>query len=283
MRVLNIEVEPAHLLEWAGWLAPDRQPFFLTDDEVRRWRLSGAARDDVTDRQLRDTYLVYNVDKALRPVWLSETEFHALPRQTRAGLVRAQARHERGAVPTVARWGSLLGKAVRDQADGRRFVWWPSLLAEHNATIIPAVITEDLEPSCHSELTNWPVSVLPRAQELAGTWPGGSGPNCFGTVMAAAGVRGAELEWMQRAPFEDWLATSTRRVGTSRHDVPGVVHVWRSTVDNAVQHAAVSLGDGWMLHKPSQSWMTPRKVRPTADAIRATRTPGWRLTRHQLK
>lgn len=68
----------------------------------------------------------------------------------------------------------------------------------------------------------------------------------------------------------------------SAWDEVGVVQVWRSTSDNAVQHAALSLGGGWMLHKPSQSWMTPRKVLTTAQVKRSTRTAGWTLSRHQL-
>ncbi|MFC0622633.1 hypothetical protein [Kribbella deserti] len=244
--------------------------------------LAGAASDDVTDRQLRDTYRVYDVDKALRPVWLSEGSFHALPRKIRAAVVRAQVRHERDAVPTSARWGGLLGAAVREQADGHRFVWWPSLLEKHLATILPAIVAEDAEPSRHREVVHWPARLLPKAKELAGTWADGSGPNCFGTVMAAAGVAGAELEWMQRAPFEDWLASATVRTSRRQDDVPGVVYVWRSTGDNAVQHAAVSLGEGWVLQKQSQTWMAPRQVLTTVALKRVNRVPGWRLSRYQL-
>jgi hypothetical protein len=64
------------------------------------------------------------------------------------------------------------------------------------------VVSEDLGPSRHGEVKSWPTEILPRARELAGTFPGGSGPNCFGTVMAAAGVEGAADEWMQRQPFD---------------------------------------------------------------------------------
>jgi hypothetical protein len=46
--------------------------------------------------------------------------------------------------------------------------------------------------------------VLPTARELAGAFPPRSGPNCFGTVMGAAGVTGAAATWMQREPFEQW-------------------------------------------------------------------------------
>jgi cell wall-associated NlpC family hydrolase len=114
---------------------------------------------------------------------------------------------------------------------------------------------------------------------LSGTFPGGSGPNCFGTVMAAAGVDGAADAWMQRRPFDEWLADNTSRGG--RDDVPGTVFVWRDS-GREVQHAAVTLGNGWMLHKPSQAWMTPRKVRTVAEVVRSSRTTGWHLHRYAI-
>jgi hypothetical protein len=114
---------------------------------------------------------------------------------------------------------------------------------------------------------------------LAGTFPDGSGPNCFGTVMAACGVDGADGVWMQREPFEQWLAEHTTTGG--RDDAPGTVFVWRDA-GQAVQHAAITLGDGWMLHKPSQSWMSPRKVRTVGEVKRSTRTAGWRLQRRSV-
>jgi cell wall-associated NlpC family hydrolase len=84
---------------------------------------------------------------------------------------------------------------------------------------------------------------------------------------------------MQRELFEQWLAESTTAGG--RDDAPGTVFVWRDTLD-AVQHAAIAIGDGWILHKPSQSWMTPRKVRTVGEVKRSTRTAGWRLQRRRV-
>jgi hypothetical protein len=98
--------------------------------------------------------------------------------------------------------------------------------------------------------------------------------------MAAAGVEGAAEAWMQRQPFDAWLAENTTR--GARDDVPGTVFVWRDA-NRAVQHAAVTLGLGLMLHKPSQSWMTPRKVSTLAEVRRSTRTPGWHLHRHTIR
>jgi hypothetical protein len=276
LTVLGIDVSPGLLDRWIDWLAPDEQPFFLTRKQAAMWSLPVDDREPTKEQ--RDTYRTYGVDsKAARISWLTEATYQELPKATRAELVRAQVRHDRAAVPTVRRWSGVLGLEIRRQADGHRFVWWKSLLHEADA-VLPWIVSEDLGPSRHAEVRHWPGS-LPRARELAGTFPAGSGPNCFGTVMAACGVDGAEDEWMQREPFEEWLAANTTAGG--RDDVPGTVFVWRDA-GFAVQHAAITIGDGWMLHKPSQSWMTPRKVRTVSEVKRSTRTAGWRLQRRKV-
>jgi hypothetical protein len=262
------------------WLAPDKQPFYVTARQLKTWKLQ---QDDTEpDPNLRDTYRTYNLDSRLRSVWLDEETFMSLPPATRAGLVRAQVVHERAAVPSVRRWRGVLDAAeIKSQADGHRFVWWKSLLrGAHAAEVLPDIVSEDLHPSRHREVKSWPAELLPHARALAGTWPAGSGANCFGTVMAASGVEGVEDSWMQREPFEAWLAESTSRGG--RDDVPGTVFVWRDTSTRLVQHAAVTLGAGYMLHKPSQAWSTPRKVRTVSEVRRSTRTAGWRLERRTL-
>src|SRR4029450_3865487 len=47
-------------------------------------------------------------------------------------------------------------------------------------------------------------------------------------------------------------------------------------------HAAVTLGDGWALHKPSQGWMTPRKVLLVRDVKRRARQAGALLSRRTI-
>jgi hypothetical protein len=277
IRVLGIEVSTALLEFWIDWLAPERQPFYVSARQAAAWELP--LDDTEPDKQLRDTYSSYNVDGSLLSAWLNEATFMELPRKTRAELVRAQVTHERASVPTVRAWRDVLGPSISQQADGHRFVWWKSVLRDAAEVVLPRVISQDLGPSRHGEVKSWPTEILPRARELAGTFPGGSGPNCFGTVMAAAGVEGAADEWMQRQPFDAWLAEHTTRGG--RDDIPGTVFVWRDA-NRAVQHAAVTLGAGLMLHKPSQSWMTPRKVRTVAEVRRNTRTAGWHLHRYTL-
>lgn len=278
MHALNIPVPPDLLREWARWLAPPRQPFFLTAVEGERLGLETGDRADLTlPAELRDTFALWNLrPEADRIAWLGEEGWRSLSPALRRALLRAQIRHGRGNMPRGRDFADLL-----PDPPGTRFVWWPSL-------ITPAVLTRVVSlgyPPCQranvpDSVWEMAASLLPRARELAGTFPHASGPNCFGAVMGAAGVEGAEREWMQREPFKAYLTAHTHPGG---HDEqPGTLLVWRDTQD-AVQHAAVTLGGGWALHKPSQSWMTPRVVLPTSDLIQSCRTRGWRLHRSRLR
>ncbi len=235
--------------------------------------------------ELRDTYEVWNVDRAAVIVWLDEVTFHALPFPTRARLVARQVAIGRGAVPSVRGWSDLVAPArLRGQAGGHRFVWWPSLVAQAPREVLNRLASAEHLPSRHREVPvgTWRACapVLPGARTLAGTFADGSGANCFGTVMAAAGVPGAAEEWMQVEPFETWLAASTR--GGRDDAAPGTVLVWRDRNQQPV-HAAVSLGAGWALEKSSQRWISPRSVHTVAQVLRAARTRGWRLQPRRLR
>lgn len=118
-----------------------------------------------------------------------------------------------------------------------------------------------------------------RAHDLVG-FPSGSGPNCFGAVMGAAGVAGAEDEWMQLAPFTAWLEAHCRRGGSDGE--PGTVLLWRDAATGDPFHAALTLGDGWAFEKPSQCWWTPRYVTTVGDIKRDTRMRGIRLERWRI-
>ncbi|SMB95034.1 hypothetical protein [Deinococcus hopiensis] len=278
MRVLNVPVPPALQAAWPDWLASARQPFFLTLDEAAALPLPTVPHRDVTlPPELRDTYALWNLrPDVARVVWLTETEWEALEPAVRRSLVRAQVRNRRGAVARVRAFADLL-----PALSGAHFVWWPSLATP---AALERVLSER-RPACQREQVPaevWTAAapLLPRARELAGTFPHASGPNCFGTVMAAAGVEGAEREWMQRAPFEAFLAQRSRPV--DHGNAPGTVLVWRDASKD-VQHAAVTLGPDWALHKPSQSWMTPRVVLPLRDLILSSRSRGLRLERRCLQ
>jgi len=123
--------------------------------------------------------------------------------------------------------------------------------------------------------------LLPRAADLAGTLPRESGPNCFGNVLAAAGA-GEASDWSGREPFEEWLAAHTRPVrGTTRDHLPGVVLVWRND-DDLAEHAAVTIGDGYVFNKPSQGWFSPRMVWTVQETITASRYQGVTLSRYSM-
>ncbi|GAA1719638.1 hypothetical protein GCM10009809_14280 [Isoptericola hypogeus] len=259
MQVLNIEVPASLAQRWRGWFAPPRQPYVLTP---RQAEAVGALDDrGRLSPELRDTFGLFGVPDDAVLGWIDEATFRAMSASDRAAVRQAQP--ERHHWPSAADPGRLDARMVRWVEDGVR----PS---RHDA--VP-----------DAAWAHAAASGLPGARGLAGRFPAASGPNCFGTVMAAAGVAGAEHEWMQREPFERWLAE--RAVALPRRsrpdDHPGTVLVWRSPAGQ-VEHAAITLGDGWALHKPSQSWYSPVKVL-TVDAVKASsRAAGRRLHRYRL-
>jgi hypothetical protein len=94
VEVLGIKVSPALLRNWVDWLAPERQPFYLTAKQVKAWSLT--ADDADPDREQRDTFRTYAVDGRLRSVWLDEATFISLPKATRRRRAGpARRRHAR--------------------------------------------------------------------------------------------------------------------------------------------------------------------------------------------
>jgi hypothetical protein len=287
VRVLGIDVGGELLDAWAQWLAPPLQPFFV--ESLRGWPRGGSG--ELTP-ELRDTYRLWRVNGSLKVLWLDETTFASLDRAHRSELVRAQARCGRGAVPTVRAWSDLVDPSIlRAQADGHRFVWWPSLVTE--AALQRVVETGEL-PSRHREVAakTWKASAafVPRAREFAGTFSRGSArhervrgaerleaASCFASVMAVAGV--ADTDAIVQAPFEAWLGDASRPGGDDKE--PGTVLVWRDHTGLST-HAAVTLGDGWAFEKPSQCWYSPRRVLRADDLIRNARQRGERVERHRM-
>jgi cell wall-associated NlpC family hydrolase len=281
VRALNIDVPEALVKRWIQWFSPAVQPFLA--DAVLADSIGVHAGEVSLSDEVRDTYCLYGLPSGVQYVWLTEPQFMALPRRSRAALVRAQRTLDRELVPSVRSWVAVVGDRAREQADGHRFVWWPSLLNGCEEQVLTDYIEEGRRASRHDQVPEevWDSAArtLPDARRIAGSFATTSGPNCFGTVMAAAGVVDADKVWMQREPFERWRSEKTRPHGDDT--APGTVLVWRPP-DGLVQHAAVTLGDGWVLHKPSQGWMSPNKVLTTHECKASSRASGRRLERYAI-
>lgn len=249
MEVLGIDVGRAQLERWLGWFMPAEQPYLVPRDLAAELGLED--RPDLLTMELRDSFWIYG-DQDDAVCWLDRAASRRLPGDVR----RAQPERHRWRTADV---DADVARLVRYLEEGRR-------RSRHH----------EVEEGAWRDVRE----VLPGARRLAGSFPGRSGPNCFATVMAAAGVTGAEETWMLREPFEEWLAASTVRSGGD--DQPGTVMVWRSP-DGLVQHAAVVLGDGYALHKPSQGWQSPTKVLTAHEVKLSSRANGRRLHRHVLR
>lgn len=281
MLSLGIEISPGLLAKQITWLTPESQPFLVPNDSADSFGATSISGK--LPAELRDTFEIYSVPEGLVCVLLREEEFDLLGRSVRADLIRRQVGLGREVTPTVRSAPSGVREKVAKQGDGHRFVWWPSLLKGYEEQVVGEYLRYGRRPSRHSEIPEqvWESahSILPGARALAGTFPDSSGPNCFGTVMAAAGIAGAADTWMLQEPFEEWLSKVSGPGGTDTE--AGTVLVWRSA-NGTVQHAAVTIGGGYAIHKPSQGWMSPRKVLTVREVIASARQPGRRLRRYKL-
>ncbi|WP_188898122.1 hypothetical protein [Microlunatus endophyticus] len=99
-------------------------------------------------------------------------------------------------------------------------------------------------------------------------------------MLAATGL---DLSDVQVGPdkFQAWLCEHTERVsGTGSDDEAGIVFAWTEHGDLA--HATVTVGGGWMLTKPSQSWSSPRLIYGVREAVNSWRYPDTRLERYRI-
>jgi len=273
VEVLGVEVPPSLVQCWRGWFAPDRQPF--RTDRLVAARPLGQELDP--SPEVRDTLHMYGGTW----VWLEESEFVELSLGVRRALL-----FRREAIGHVGRLATSTRRAVESGRTDSRVVWWPSLVGVVGDGPVLRYVEARVRPSRHREVSPsvWSASrrVLPDAVDLAGTFAPASGPNCFGTVMAAAGVPGADSEWMLQEPFERWLAANAVPIrATKRDHLPGVVLVWRD-VDGLAAHAAVTVGGGYALSKPSQAWCSPRLVWAVRETVSAARGRGITVSRHLL-
>lgn len=260
--VLGIDVDAALLARWRQWYAPALQPFPL-DDLSAQVAAQIPHRQHSASTEHRDTFFLYSGTWT----WLAETEFRALPPNAQRALATARRRHMRQHPSPV--WPAA------PPADAALLDW----------------VQAGMRPSDHAQVTDatWQRSrdVLPEAQSLASTFAScGSGANCFATVVAAADGAEHQERWMQLEEFSTWLAERTAPLtgpgaSTRRDADAGTVLVWHQQGELA--HAAVTLGDGWVLNKPSKSWGSPRLVWPVRHLVHHWRFPGARLSRYVLR
>lgn len=240
MRILNIDVPDDLLAKWRQWYAPGCQVF-------RSHQLSDAAKAALTSvapqslpLEIRDTFGAYGDG------WgrIDEVDFWALSQDVRAELL---ATHE---------------------VDEVGLFRWPSELAREGDAPLIAYVA-DTAPSRHEDVPEqvWEAAsaLLPDARRLSGTFAETSGPNCFGTVMTAAG-EDVERDWVKQPQFEEFLARCTQPADMPNVDRPGVVWVWRNA-DGLAVHACVTVGGGFALNKPAQAWWAPRYIWTTDEVF----------------
>jgi len=227
MRLLEIEVSAELANRWRRYLAPELQPFFVRPEDGFSSPEIDAA--PVLTDDLRCTYTGWRIRNATTVVWFNEESYMELSRADRARLVRSQVERRRGTVPSVRRWQDDFDvERLRTQADGHRFVWWPSLLDENPEPVMRAQVEDGQLATRHREVSEetWRRcnDAVPNARDIVGAFPESSGANCFGTTLAATGHAVIGDRALQ-APFESFLEEHCAPGG--RDEDPGTVLVWR--------------------------------------------------------
>lgn len=79
---------------------------------------------------------------------------------------------------------------------------------------------------------------------------------------------------MKQPEFEAFRESHATLAATNEvnYDKPGVVLVWRQP-DGLAVHAAVTLGDGWVVNKPAQCGWAPRFVWTLPEVSRHHEAP----------
>ncbi len=268
-------VPEATLAAWKRHWSPPSQPFFISDALARRlppWpRFTRKEfQQSGVPLSLHDTFATYDVTGTPRVAWLTYRAFYSLGGRERLELLTEQRGFGRGGVVHLG--------DVADQLDTTRlsaltadglFVWWPQLwnllhASEQNRVLQTFVETDRLfcrRGELSSEDWRRVASSLPGARELAGSFLPESGGNCLATVIAAFGAPAIAECWVHPEPFERWLEQFSLSDSAQMTRAPalGQVLVWRDE-NVRVQHAAVSLGKDFVLHKEAQGWYAPRQV-----------------------
>lgn len=279
-------VSPTLVAAWQHHWAPPAQPFFVSDALLRRlpsWpRFTRREfHHSGVPLSLHDTFATYAVrEDPPWVMWLTYEAFASLGHAERFELLREQRIFGRAGVVHLDDVADRVDiTKVAELVTEGYFVWWPQLweLLEEieQYDILRTFVETDRLPCRRSALSSrhWHLvaTYLPGAPELAGSFLSQSGGNCLATVMAAFGAPAVAERWVHPEPFERWLGRfsplSERLAQASLEaaDV-GLVIVWRDE-NTRIQHAAVTLGAGFVLHKEAQGWYAPRQVVGLEDAL----------------
>lgn len=283
MTFAGCPLEPHTFTRWQDHFVPPAQPFFISDllaQKFTAWPLFTRKefQKSGVPLSLHDTFTTYEVS-AEPPwvVWLTQAGFSSLGRTEQLELLNEQCLFGRGGVMHLdAVKGLLEPRKLESKTVNGLFVWWPKLWALLDETekydVLRAFAGTDRLPCQRDELTiyDWQriSGRLPGARTLAGSFLPESGGNCFATVMAASGADAVAEVWVHPEPFMRWLENFTASGMFFASTLPelGDVLVWSH--ENAhVQHTAVSLGKGFVLHKEAQSWYAPRQVLKLEDTL----------------
>ena len=280
MTVAGCELTSSIFSRWQQHFAPAAQPFFASESLSRklpawpRFTREEFARSGVS-LSLHDTFTTYSVSKeAVWVVWLTQGAFSSLSPTVQAALLAKQRDFGRGGVFSADKAvGVLEAETLTTPNLNGLFVWWPELWVRlsdgEKYAVLKAFAETDRLPCRRHDLEpdDWEriARVLPGARELAGTFLPDSGGNCLATIMTAFGVPAVAELWIHPEPFERWLEAFSPLSDIVVEPVLGNVLVWRD--GDRVQHAAVSLGKGYVLHKEAQGWFAPRQVMRLGDVL----------------
>lgn len=281
LEILNCRIDNATLTAWKEHFAPTAQPFFvrrqfpLPSRSGSRWLDSSAVREALS-LSAHDTFATYEVASDARHLLLlDEGAFESLPPELRAELLHEQLAVGRGGVVQVHDLTEHLTRSEIDRvtaaASDGLVVWWPSLFATLSdatqARLLADFASDDRPPCRRAELSpeHWrrALRAISGIPSRAGTFHPDSGPNCFGAVIEAFTGRHITRR-TERYEFETWLGA--RVAGPGAAEELGTVLLWRDD-HNALQHAAVSLGDGYAFHKEAQTWWSPWQVVRLTEVI----------------
>ena len=256
-RVLGIDVDDELYAHWRQWFSPSFQLFRA--EQLTPATLEGVERVGLSSvpLEVRDTFDAYGGEW----VRVDEATFRALPTEQREELMETRDPHgERGAFR------------------------WPSELAAEGDGALIDFMNDGASPSLHGDVaeSTWSrgAALLPDARRLAGSFARKSGPNCFGNVMAAAGLP-VEHGHVGLADIDNFLNTRAKLITDADLTQPGIVVLWRRERDEP-HHTCVTLGDGWVLNKPAQAWWAGRYVWTVDHVLTDNEAPSRPRSTYQL-